>query len=378
MKKIFPVIVILVSLMAPSCGELIQVAGGMAQAAGAAYFEQTAERYGYSREDATSMTNFLADGIFGNTENANKGIAYVTANDKYLQQQIVANEVFGIAGTLTGEQQLMNTFKGMSSAQLTYKSETLHATTDAERQAAFDRRSQNWADVIYDAYESAKERKAQYLAEKSSLANSLREQGYTADMAIEIAGSMLAVQRADYMTPEEKQEYISAFLPNEPVETVIATIQSVDSGSYVDQPVVSQPSAADIAAQQAAEAQAKAKAEKDKAIGLIKTALLDSYKLDSTELNDGQKETLDTITAVLNQYPNFSLQIKGHTCDLGTNSVNERVGLRRAENAKAYLVGKGIAANRITTVSGGENEPVVENTSSDNRKHNRRLTFEIQ
>lgn len=216
------------------------------------------------------------------------------------------------------------------------------------------------------------------MAERSSLAKSLIEQGYNENQAIEIAGSMLAVQRADYMTPEEKQEYISAFLPNEPVETVIATIQNVDSGNFVEPPIVSEPSAADIAAQKAAEAAAKAKAEKEKAITSVKNALLDSYKFDSTELNYEQKTTLDRIAVVMNQYPDLTLQIKGHTCDIGTTSVNDRVGLRRADTAKAYLVDKGITADRILTATSGENEPIVENTSADNRKHNRRLTFEIK
>lgn len=375
MKKIFPIIVLITTLIAQSCGELLQVAEGMAQAAGAAYFEQTAERYGYSREDASSMTTFLADGIFGNTENANKGIAYVTANDKYLQQQIIANEVFDMTGTLTGEQQLMNTFKSMTSAQLSYKSETSNATTDAERQAAFDKRSKNWANVTFDAYTASQEKKAHYLAERSSLAKALREQGYTNDQAVEIAGSMLAVQRSNYMTYEEKQEYLSAFLPNEPAETILATIQDIDSGNYVEQPVASPD---DIAEQQAAEAQAKAKVEKENAIYSVTSALLNSYHFDSTELNDEQKETLDMIAVVLSQYSDLTIEIKGHTCDIGSNSVNERVGLRRAETAKSYLIEKGIAAERIITSTGGEKEPVVENSSSDNRKLNRRLTFVIK
>lgn len=377
MKKIFPIVVILSSLMAQSCGELLQVAGGIAQAAGGAYFEQTAERYGYSREDATSMTNFLAEGLFGNTENVNKGIAYVTASDQYIKRNIIAGEVLNEVGELTGQQQITGFYRDMLSAHQNYLSESSHATTAAERQAAFDRRSQNWADVTYDAYETVKEQRARYLSEKSSLANSLRAQGYDSDQALEIAGSILAVQRADYMTPEEKEEYITAFFPNDPAETVMATVQKVESGNYSETPATSQPSAAEIAAQREAEARAKAKAEKDAAIGSVKSALLDSYKLDSTELNDEQKATLDRIAVVMNQYPDLTLQIKGHTCDIGTNSVNDRVGLRRAEAAKAYLLDKGIAANRISTVSGGENEPVVENNSADNRKQNRRLTFEI-
>ncbi len=107
------------------------------------------------------------------------------------------------------------------------------------------------------------------------------------------------------------------------------------------------------------------------------TNVINEYAFDDTGLNDEQKKSLDNIAEVLNNYSDLSLQIKGHTCNIGYKSVNERVGLRRADTAKAYLVEKGISAERISTITGGESEPIVENNSCENRKQNRRLSFTI-
>lgn len=373
MKKIFPIIIILASLMTQACGELAQVAVGVASAVGGGYVADLYERYGYSQEDAAKNATFVVESFRGNTAEAQRGIAYVQANDEYLRQNIVSDAVFDHAGTLTGEQDIMNTFKGITGSQITYRGDVAKATTDAERQAAFDRRSQTLYDVGCDAYDAVQTSRAQKLAER--LAE--EEEWLNSRNALDAAGTLIAIEDADYLTEEEKQTYISEIVPNKPVTAVRAMIKDPTSGQSSVGSVASQPSAAEIAAQREAEARARAKAEKDAAISTVKSALLDSYKFDSTELSDEQKATLDRIAVVLNQYPDLNLQIKGHTCDIGTNSVNERVGLRRAETAKSYLIDKGIAANRISTVSGGENEPVVENNSADNRKQNRRLTFEI-
>ena len=374
MKKIFPIIILIASVMTQSCGELAQVAVGVASAVGGGYVDDLYQRYGYSQEDAQKNALFVVESLGGSRSNAQRGIDYVNANDQYLRQNIVSDGVYDAAGTLTGETELMNTFKGITSAQLNYKSDYANATSDADRQAAFDRRNQTLYDVGCDAYDAVTTKRAALLAQRLAEEEALREEMN----ALDAAGTLIAINDADYLTEEEKQEYISAIVPSKSVSEVRSMITDANNGKATATTTTTKPSAADIAAQQAAEAAAKAKAEKEKAITSVKNALLDSYIFDSTELNDEQKATLDRIAVVMNQYPDLTLQIKGHTCDIGTTSVNDRVGLRRAETAKAYLVEKGIAANRISTVSGGENEPVVENTSSDNRKQNRRLTFEIQ
>lgn len=372
MKKIFPIITITSLLTVQSCGEYAHLFTGPLIAAGAAATEYLAETNGYSQEDAKKF----AKDCWGNNENVERGIAYITAKDKYTRNAVIFDGILDNVGTMTDTKETMNYLRRMNSVYSDYNREYSQATTVEEKRAVIKKRDIALWDIGYDACEYKKERKAQYIAEKLRLADEFK--GYTRDQALEIAGSILAVQRSKDFTEDEKQKYLSALLPDDSVETIIAVIQDAEVTQYTNQDITYQPSASDLAEIAAAEKEAEqAKVEKVNAINTVKAIIIDSYNFDCIELNDNQKLIMDKIVTVLNQYPDFKIQIKGHACDIGTTSVNDRVGLRRADAAKSYLIGKGVDCNRISTVTGGENEPVVENTSSDNRKKNRRLTFDI-
>ena len=91
----------------------------------------------------------------------------------------------------------------------------------------------------------------------------------------------------------------------------------------------------------------------------------------------GQVSTMDEIAVVMNKYNDLSLTITGHTCSKGYKSVNRRVGLKRANVAKTYLIEKGVEDSRISTSSMGEESPVVDNLPIENRQMNRRLEFVV-
>jgi OOP family OmpA-OmpF porin len=75
--------------------------------------------------------------------------------------------------------------------------------------------------------------------------------------------------------------------------------------------------------------------------------------------------TLEVITAV------------GHTDSVGADAYNQKLSLRRAEAVKAYLVGKGIDAARISTDGKGESQPVADNKTAEGRAKNRRVDIEV-
>ena len=102
------------------------------------------------------------------------------------------------------------------------------------------------------------------------------------------------------------------------------------------------------------------------------------YKVSGTTLSDSQKKEMDVLIATLKQNPNAKFYIYGHTCELGGDRVNEQIGLKRAENAKTYMLSKGIAKERILGVaSKRSNEPLAPNTNEANRKMNRRVEVVI-
>ena len=67
----------------------------------------------------------------------------------------------------------------------------------------------------------------------------------------------------------------------------------------------------------------------------------------------------------------------GHTDSIGTDDYNQRLGMRRAESVKAFLVSQGVPANQIKTSSRGEREPVADNRTAAGRALNRRVIIEV-
>ena len=104
---------------------------------------------------------------------------------------------------------------------------------------------------------------------------------------------------------------------------------------------------------------------------------VDGYSVSNTRPTPSMQLELDSVAEILHRYPALNVQIEGHACDIGSHAVNIQIGQRRADAAKAYLVRKGIAAGRITTVSKAEAEPIAPNTSEKNRRKNRRISIAI-
>jgi outer membrane protein OmpA-like peptidoglycan-associated protein len=94
----------------------------------------------------------------------------------------------------------------------------------------------------------------------------------------------------------------------------------------------------------------------------------------SAKLDNIAKARLDTIAALLKQFPNQSIFVEGHTDATGNEKINKQVGLKRAESAKRYLVTRhGIDPNRISITSYGSIRPVDTNASETGRAKNRRV-----
>ncbi len=67
----------------------------------------------------------------------------------------------------------------------------------------------------------------------------------------------------------------------------------------------------------------------------------------------------------------------GHTDSVGSDAYNQKLSIRRAESVKAYLVSKGVEANRIYTEGKGEKVPVADNKTAEGRAKNRRVEIEV-
>jgi len=67
----------------------------------------------------------------------------------------------------------------------------------------------------------------------------------------------------------------------------------------------------------------------------------------------------------------------GHADSIGSDAYNQKLSLRRAEAVKAYLVSKGIEANRVYTEGKGEKQPIADNRTREGRAKNRRVELEV-
>jgi len=90
------------------------------------------------------------------------------------------------------------------------------------------------------------------------------------------------------------------------------------------------------------------------------------------------KATLDRQGAWLAKYAQVNVQISGNCDERGTEEYNIALGQRRANAARDYLVAKGTAAGRITTISYGKDRPVALGSNEDAWKQNRNAITEVK
>lgn len=87
---------------------------------------------------------------------------------------------------------------------------------------------------------------------------------------------------------------------------------------------------------------------------------------------------LDRVVALMNERPGMTIEVDGHTDNIGTNEYNQKLSEKRAGAVKAYLITKGIDKTRIDAKGFGETRPLVSNDDEiDGREINRRVEFKI-
>lgn len=101
------------------------------------------------------------------------------------------------------------------------------------------------------------------------------------------------------------------------------------------------------------------------------------FEFDKFDVRPADAETLKGNSALLKKFPNIKIQIEGHCDERGTNEYNLALGERRASSTKKYLLSLGIAGDRVSTITYGEEKPVDPGHNEEAWAKNRRANFVI-
>ncbi|MEX1127158.1 MAG: OmpA family protein [Vicinamibacterales bacterium] len=102
------------------------------------------------------------------------------------------------------------------------------------------------------------------------------------------------------------------------------------------------------------------------------------FDFDRYSLRPEATRLLDEAVAALQADPTLRLQVEGHTCNIGTSEYNLALGERRANAVRDYLTGRGIGADRLQSVSYGEERPKHDNAREETRRLNRRAALVVR
>jgi len=101
------------------------------------------------------------------------------------------------------------------------------------------------------------------------------------------------------------------------------------------------------------------------------------YNTNSADLKDESKAVVEAFAKYLKDNPKITIEIQGHTDNVGNAAANQALSANRAFTVKAILESFGIDGERIQATGFGSSKPIAENTSEEGRAKNRRTEFEI-
>ena len=94
-------------------------------------------------------------------------------------------------------------------------------------------------------------------------------------------------------------------------------------------------------------------------------------------LKPGAREKLARVAGIVLAHPGLTLEVEGHTDNVGGDAYNQRLSEQRADAVREYLVQNGVKSNNITARGFGKTQPVASNDTAAGRQQNRRVELVV-
>ncbi|SFR45873.1 Outer membrane protein OmpA [Yoonia tamlensis] len=101
------------------------------------------------------------------------------------------------------------------------------------------------------------------------------------------------------------------------------------------------------------------------------------FATDSTAVSGASQNDLRIVAQSLNNYPNTTVNVVGHTDNTGDASYNFDLSQRRAQAVASVLRSGGVSSSRIRAIGAGEDQPIASNLNASGRAANRRVEIII-
>jgi outer membrane protein OmpA-like peptidoglycan-associated protein len=103
-----------------------------------------------------------------------------------------------------------------------------------------------------------------------------------------------------------------------------------------------------------------------------------NFKFGTAEISGADPiPVLEEVVRIMKEHPAITVEVQGHTDNIGADASNQVLSEKRAQAVKDYVVKRGIAADRLTTRGFGEGKPIDTNDTDLGRARNRRIEFVV-
>lgn len=203
-----------------------------------------------------------------------------------------------------------------------------------------------------------------------------REQAYLAQRHADTAAQQIARGQAEEQTKRAEADRQRVLLQAREQEAAAARAQAEQQAAAA-RAQAEQTAAAAEREKAALEQQLRDLQAKQTERGLVLTLGDVLFDTGQATLKPGAMSTIDRLGGFLQQSPERTVIIEGHTDSVGADGYNQTLSENRAESVKTALVSRGVPPERVRAVGKGESAPVASNDNAAGRQQNRRVEIII-